>query len=101
MGHWRLHRRGNMVLRVLRVLRVLGLLLLLLLWLRRLRWLLGIRSIIHRLVAPSHVGLLLLLSSVGAIPTRMVSERVWLRRRLLLLLLHRLLVLQRCHRRRL
>jgi len=65
LGRWslgllgmRLHRRGGMVL--LRMLRMLlRLLLVRVLWLRGLRWLCGVRSIIHRLVAPGHVRLLL------------------------------------------
>ncbi len=101
-------RRG-----VVRLLRM-RLLLVRVLWLRRLRWLCGVCSIIHRLLAPSHVWLLLLLLllrlllllSSGirrlTVPAGMVSERV--RRRLLLLLqwlLQWLLVLQRRHRCRL
>jgi hypothetical protein len=86
----RLNRWGGVVLRVLLVLLVR------VLWLRRLRWLCGVCSIIHRLVPPSHVGLrllrrrvlllllLLLRSSISrlTVPSRMVSKRVWRRRRL-------------------
>jgi hypothetical protein len=90
-----------MVLLVLRVLRML----LLLMLRRRLRWGCVCPEVhLGRLVAPSHVGLLLGGIMGWAVPGRMVSERV-LRRRLLLLLwlllLQRLLVLQRRHRRRL
>jgi hypothetical protein len=98
MRHGRLHRRGGVVLSVLRVLLVR------MLWLRGLWGLCGVGSIIHRLVAPSHLSrlLLLLLSSIRlAVPRGMVSKRVRRRRLvlllLLLLLLQRLLVLQRWH----
>jgi hypothetical protein len=80
LGMWLLHRRGRVVL--LRVLRMRLLLLLLLVRVRRLRglgWLCGVSSIVHRLVAPSHVRRLLLL----------LLLRLLLLRLLLLLLLLR------------
>ncbi len=90
-----LDRRCGVVLRLLRM----RLLLVRVLWLRRLRWLCGVCSVVHRLLAPSHVWLLLLLLllrllllSSGirrlTVPAGMVSERIRRRlRRLLLLLL--------------
>ena len=56
----RLHWRGSVVLLLSMLLRML-LLVVRMLWLRCLRWLCGVGSIIHRLVAPSHVRLLWLL----------------------------------------
>jgi hypothetical protein len=102
-----LYGRRRMVLRMLHMLlllllRLLRLLLLLLLvrvlWLgRRLGWLRGVCSIIHRLVAPSHVGLLSGRIGRLTVPAGMVSKCAC-RRRLLML---RRLLLQRRHRCRL
>ena len=74
MSHCRLHLRGGMVLRVLWVLLLMRVLLL-----RALRLLRWVGSIVHSLLAPSHVGLL---RSIGrlSVPGSVVSEYVLGRR---------------------